>query len=387
MITFTSAAAANRLYMAYNNLIIRYYSTATNAPLRSEITGLGLTVSPNEPPITLYPDPDGRFFFNFRPYVAALINRNNFEDTVEPEIVSGQPDTFVYNVFNRMFLQRLVTITVYLPGGASETHNLTLSWLAGVQQLGDVHQYLLGDTCILSPFMAGTQNSYYLKYWQGYPFDIPFFANVTGLTVKNETNLLQQEFPSLGAYGTRLFVSDGRTDESLEDLLPLAVGYNRLRIMRDEEESDADPFILLEKMPYKCGVYLKWLNALGGYSYWLFEDTYSIDRATKSLGELDRDNDNPTETFARTTQIGKESVDTLKVVAELLTENESRIVQGILDSPKIYLFTGQPYAQSSYRHWVEVTLKTTSARIKNPREPLTNFTFDIELPVRYAQVL
>lgn len=382
MITFTTAVQASRLYMAFNNLIIRYGTTTTTTPVRSEITGLTADA------ITLYPGPDGRFFFNFRPYVSALINTHNFEDTVQPQIDSTLPDTFVYNVANRVFLQRPVLIKVYVTDGADpETHSVTLSWLAGVQQLGDPFVFNSGDTYILSPFMAGTTNSYYLKYWQGYPFDIPFFASISGLTIKNETNLLEQEFPSLGGYGTRLFVSDGRTDESLEDLLPLAVGYNRLRIKRYEDDSDKDPFIHIEKMPYSCGVYLKWLNAQGGYSYWLFEDTYSIDRATKSLGELDRDNANLGDTFARTTQIGKESADTLKVVAELLTENESRIVQGILDSPKIYLFTGKPYAQSSYRHWVEVTLKTTSARIKNPREPLTNFAFDIELPVRYAQVL
>ncbi|KOS07007.1 hypothetical protein AM493_13920 [Flavobacterium akiainvivens] len=386
MITFTTAVTQRSLYMAFNNLIIRYYSTTTTTPLYSEITGL--TIGTAAMPIRLYPDPNGWFFFNFRPYVAALINRNNFEDTVQPQIDAANADTFVYYVSNRVFLQRLVQIKVYLPGVETpETHTVTLSWLAGVQQLGDPFEYVVSNTYVLSPFMAGTANSYYLKYWQGYPFDIPFYASITGLTLKNETNLLQQEFPSLGAYGTRLFVSDGRTDESLEDLLPLAVGYNRLRIKRYEEDTDKDPFIHLEKMPYKCGIYLKWLNAQGGYSYWLFEDTYSIDRATKSLGELDRDNNNLGDTFARTTQIGKESIDTLKVVAELLTENESRIVQGILDSPKIYLFTGKPYSQSSYRHWVEVSLKTTSARIKNPREPLTNFMFDIELPVRYAQTL
>jgi hypothetical protein len=384
MIQFTTPVSQHSLYMAFNNLIIRYYSTTSTAPLYSQVTGL--TIGLQDSPITLYPSPEGMFFFNFKPYVAALINNHDFEDTVQPEILPGEPESFVYNVANRVFLQRPVTITVFLPGGATEVHTVTLSWLAGVQQPGQVHNFRISDTLVLSPFMAGTTNSYYLKYWQGYPFDIPFYANVTGLNIKNETNLLEHAF-ALGAYGTRLFVSDGRTDESLEDLLPLAVGYNRLRIMRNEAPTDADPFIHLEKMPYRCGVYLKWLNALGGYSYWLFEDTYSIDRTTKSLGGLDRDSANLEDTFARTTQIGKESVDTLKVVAELLTENESRIVQGILDSPKVYLFTGQPYAQNSYRHWVEVSLKTTSARIKNPREPLTNFTFDIELPVRYAQTL
>jgi hypothetical protein len=181
--------------------------------------------------------------------------------------------------------------------------------------------------------------------------------------------------------------SNGDDDETLEDILPLAEGYNTLRVMQLDTEADTDKFISLHKVPYKQGVYLKWLNALGGYSYWLFEDTYSIDRSTKQLGELDRDNDNLEDTFGRSIQIGKESQDSLKIIAELLTEDERRIVEGILDSPKIYLFTGKPFAQNGYRDWIEVSLKTTSARIKNPRQPLTNFTFDIELPMRYTQTL
>ncbi|MES2487392.1 MAG: hypothetical protein V4581_15780, partial [Bacteroidota bacterium] len=341
MIVFTTPTDSNTLNMAFNNHIIRFYSNSIQ-PVRCEITGLTTGT------ITLYPDPANRFFFNFKPYVSALINRNNFEDTTQPDLNSADPESFVYNIASRVFLQRPVILKIYPATGIEDTHQVTLSWLAGVQQLGDPAQYAVSDTLVLSAYQKNALNSYYLKYWQGYPFDIPFYANVTGLTLKNETNLLSQTFP-LGGYGSRLFVSDGRTDESLEDVLPMATGFNRLRIMRNETASNNDKFIHLQKVPYKCGVYLKWLNAMGGYNYWLFEDTYSIDRTTKHLGELDRDNANLADTFARTTQIGKESTDTLKVVAELLTEDESRIVQGILDSPKVYLFTGQPYAQNGYR--------------------------------------
>jgi len=381
MIQFTTPADSHTLNMAFNNHIIRFYSNNAPNALYAEIAGL------TTPALRLYPAPDNTFFFNFKPYVSALINTHDFEDTVQPEISSGNADSFVYNIASKVFLQRPVIIKIFLPDNVQDTHSVTLSWLAGVQQPGDPAEYAVSDTLVLSPHKKDALNAYYLKYWQGYPFDVPVYANVTGLTIKNETNLLSAQFP-LGGYGSRLFISDGRTDESLEDVLPLATGFNSLRIMRDEVDySDDDKFIHLEKMPYKCGVYLKWLNAMGAYSYWLFEDTYSIDRTTKHLGELDRDNSNLADTVARTAQIGKESVDTLKVVAELLTEDESRIVQGILDSPKIYLFTGQPYARNGYRNWLGVVLKTTSARLKNPRQPLTNFAFDIELPTRYTQVL
>ena len=74
-------------------------------------------------------------------------------------------------------------------------------------------------------------------------------------------------------------------------------------------------------------------------------------------------------------------------MAELLNEEERRIVEGLIDSPKIYLFTGRPYGRSSYRDWLEVTLKNTNVRLKNPKQPLVNFAFDLELPLRYTQTL
>lgn len=193
--------------------------------------------------------------------------------------------------------------------------------------------------------------------------------------------------PGLRGPVCRLFFSDGRTDETLEDLLPITEGRNNIRFKTTSLNQHTYKYIHLDKVPYQCGVYLKWLNKYGGYSYWLFEDTFAIDRSTKYTGEVDNDNANPEDAFGRVLQMGKESQDTIKVTAELINPEERTVTEGLLDSPKIYLFTGQPFARNSYRDWVEVTLKTTSARIKNFRQPLTNFSFDLELPQRYTQTL
>lgn len=382
MIVFTTGIEPNRLYMAFNNHVVRFRSNTIGAePLYCDITaGSALNVR-------LYPDPLGNFFFNFKPYVSALINRRNFNDNTNVEINSNEPQAFVYGFNHGTFLQLMVNFRITLLTEETETTEVTghaLSWLAGVEQINDYNNFNSNGLYVLSPFRKLSATDYYLKYWQGYPFDMPFYTSGTGITLYNETNLLSASFSILG-YGERLFFSDGRTDESLEDLLPLVEGYNKLKLSGSGTANDK--YIMLEKMGYKSGVYLKWLNKYGGYSYWLFEDTYSVDRSTKHLGEIDRDNANLTEANTRTNQIGKESQDTIKIIAELLTEDERRIVEGILDSPKIYLFTGQPYSRSSLKDWTEVTLKTTNARLKNAKQPLTNFTFDIELPVRYTQRL
>ncbi len=391
MINFLQSINTPKLRMAYNNDVIRFQTSNDSLPVSCTIQD-----SSNDINVTIYPNPQGEFYFNFKPYVSALINTQNFDDTMEPNIQGDDADSYVYDFTSGTYTQRNITFTVTYDDATTENVSYTLSWLAGVQQPTSIYNFKTDDLLLLSPFKKDSANSHYLKYWQGYPFDIPFYntsAYVNPLTGKksllitNKTNLLSYDFSTTGSC-FRAVVSDGRTNVTLEDLLPLTEGFNELVCTtRTLTFVAKEKYLTLEKVPYSCGVYLKWLNAMGGYSYWLFENTYSIDRRTKHIGEIDRDNNNLEDTFARVATLGKDSQDTIRVIAELLNEDERGIVEGILDSPKIYLFTGKPYSQNGHRNWIEVSLKTSSARLKNPRQPLTNFTFDLELPERYTQTL
>lgn len=381
MIVFTTFQHEDTLRLAYNNDVVRFYSNSAGiVPLYCDVTALGLNVR-------LYPAPGNRFFFNFKPFVTALLNTRNFEDVVVTDLNADDPESFIYESVGT-FLRRNVTFKIRMSNNTDETQSFVMYWFAGVEQLGNHITFSRKGLYALSPFIKGTTNKHYIKYWQGYPFDISvyYFIDKT-LRIKNLTNLMEAEF--IGSeYIKRLFLSDGRTDETLDEVLPLVEGYNELKLMQNEEpNANEDKYITLEKVPYKCGVYFKWLNKYAGYSYWLFEDTYSIDRNSKQLGELDRDTFNREDTFSNAIQIGKESQDTIRVVAELLTAEERDIVEGIFDSPKIYMFTGQPFARNGVRDWVEVSLKTTNGRIKNAKEMMTNMALDFELPIRHTQTL
>lgn len=380
MIQFVKQLNPNLLRMAFNNDVVRFKSSLTTTPEYAEIT-----INPGTT-VRLYPSPTGWFYFNFKPYMSVFINTDDFADTVQPGLTAEDAGSFVYSAANRIATPRIVTFTVYYASGLTDAQSYTLSWLAAVQQPGNYITYSANELIVLSPPMPDATNIAYLKYWEGYPFDVSLYSPGGEVTINNLSNGISQSFSLIG-YGDRLYFSDGRTTETLEDQIPLIEGHNRLRLILNEQSTENAKFIVLEKAPPCTGVYLKWLNALGGYSYWLFENTYAIDRSTKQLGEIDRDFENPDTAFARSIQTGREVQDTLKIVAELLTPPQRDIVQNLLESPKVYLFTGAPYSRSSPQSWTEVTVKTTSARIKNPRESLTNFAFDIELPVRYTQVL
>jgi hypothetical protein len=373
-ISFIQPIQENKLRMAFNNDVIRFKSDSVLVPAFAVITGL-TGIAPR-----LYPAPDGTFFINLMPYVSSLINTRSFNDTLQPDINGSNPNSFIYAFSDGTILQASVKFSITFADGTIESVTQSLTWLAAVQQ---IESYVLLDktkTYALAPLKIGTADRNMIKYWQGYPFDIPFYSPGTSITIKNETNLLDATFTT-PTPAFRLVLSNGDDDETLENILPLADGFNKLKI--DSRQCE----FVINKVPYKCGMYLKWINPMGGYSYWLFEETHSIDRSSKQLGELDRDINGLEYAFNRAAQIGKDSQDTIRIVAELLTDNERRTVETILDSPKIYLFTGQPYSRNDFRNWVEVTLKTTSARIKNAKRPITNFALDIELPQRYTQTL
>lgn len=391
MIKFVTDIEKEKLRMAYNNDILRFYSDAANPAQYADLvlTEDNLFQLENVEPkqffsIRLYPNPQGQFYVNLQPYAAAALNTRNFEDKLAPAPEAGSTASFVYNYNDGTLLTGTLTISIAHSDDTVTKSRYALTWLAGVQQHGEYSRLAKNAFLLLSPPRKDNANEWPLKYWQGYPFDFSFYqpnsllSLFRQITIKNETNALQLTFTQEGSIN-RLVFSDGRTDETLETVLPLAEGMNRLKFSFTQPK-----WALVEKVPYKCGVYLKWLNAFGGYSYWLFEDTYAIDRSTRSLGEMDSDNANIEHSFGRSISLGKESQDSMKIIAELLTEDDRRIVEGILDSPKIYLFTGQPFARSSTRDWVEVTLKTTSARLRNPKQQLINFAFEIELPERYT---
>lgn len=380
MIQFKNIQNPEYLRMAYNNDIYRFYSD-TVSPSFAEVTIQGNT------PIRLYPSPEGMFFCNLKPYISAMINTLDFEDITTTNLIATDAGSFTYPANDGHLLKASVDFKITQITDSEtfdDSTTLELQWLAAAQQHGAFNNLRKDNLLVLSPHLPEAMNNWYIKYWEGYPFDVTFYSNRSSIILQNTSNLLLGEFDT-GQECTRLFFSDGRTDVTLEDFIPMNTGLNHLKMTR---ENDSNYYTLTVDKANGCkGVYLKWLNTQGGYSYWLFENTYAIDRTVKDLGELERDFKNLANSSARTAQIGRQVQDSIKVVAELLTPPQRNIVQNLLESPKVYLFTGTPYGRTNYHDWIEVAVKTSSARIKNPREELTNFSFELEPPERYTITL
>lgn len=171
----------------------------------------------------------------------------------------------------------------------------------------------------------------------------------------------------------RVIISNGN------ELINLERGYNNFVINNVS--------IQIENITDVCsGHYLKWLNAFGGWNYWLFfkgNDTLT----TKDLGTIYNDYEDVVDTISPYVAIGKTSENNITVQQELITPNEMLILNDLLESPKVYLFTGTQNEIVQPNDWLEVTIKSGAFRISNSREKLNSLSITIELPANITKTL
>lgn len=383
MIIFNTDISETKLLMAYNNQVIIFYSDSALVPLNCQITGLGINA-------TLYPKPDGLFRFNFKEYIMAAINTKNFADDLQPELIPLDSDSFTYDVSNGVYLSGNVLIRINFLDASFESTTKTLQFLAGVEQIESYRKNEIiiadADYVVLSKLKSNTSNTTYLKYFAGYPFEFSFFTTkpLDSFSISNTTTSTDYQFTGKGKI-TSLFLSDGSTDVSIEDFISLAQGTNILRIKNDE--GFQTPIIELEKQESSCGIYLKFLNNYGRWNYWLFSKHHNRNRRTQYFDEIDNDFNNLESTISPTIQIGKASQDSIKCIAERIYEHEKELLESIIDSPKILMFTGERFSRTSPNDWIEVKLRTSDFMITEPKTKQFNFLIDIQLPNRNTQTL
>jgi hypothetical protein len=370
---------------AFNNNVIRFASDTSGAlPLKADIA-IGTQVE------TIYPSPDGSFYFNFKEYFAAIVVTNNLRDTAEVTLNPALASS--YTAAGGSFYFVNIGISVLMDNTTTETASREVRILAGVQQLVNYKRYdrfTEGKCAVLLPNSPDTNVTHYVKYWEGYPLDVSFLepdydTETLGIIpIVNETTADGYSF-RLKAKHTRLYLSDGRTDQTITNLLPLAGGRNVLAW--ETSESEVIRIVVDKVDDCKKGPYLKYFNAQGGWSYWKFPAYEQDTIALRNIGEIDTSGDNLADTFSQTSQIGINASQRMQVASGLLTPEEFAALSGILTSPKIYLFTGRPFARAEVSDWVEVRLATQRQVIKDYKNRPLEINLEIELPDYYTQTL
>ena len=361
-ILFTTDISQTNILFSHQNNVVVFKSDSVKKALKVEITINGEM-------FVIYPNPLGVFYYNFYQYIQSSVNTKNLADDLNVDLSTA----FIYNSEAGTYLENSIGFKIIFIDSTFEIISKSLKWILGCLQIED---YKSNPTIfpINAPFILGSK---YVKYFEGYPFDISVYVGVsTKLQITNELNLLfiKTFTPSKV---NRIIFSDGNIDSTINDTLSIANGINDLKITSNA----INVFLELEKQNNCDGVYLKWLNNLGGWSYWLFEKESRV-RNTKDLGEVQNDYYNPIDTIGPTISIGKTSKDIIKTTTGIISLKEINLLESIIDSPKIYYFKGIPFSKNNFNDWIEVSLKTSSIILKNAKRNNFQFNIELEMPDR-----
>lgn len=505
-IVFEKQLSLTDLLFSYNN------NTVTFKQSNTTLTPTKATVFFNNMQFTLFPDPQNKFYFNFKYAISTMLNgTNNFADVTNLDIVNTIANDFqseviadggTFEAFNclvseleyfgvdpiipytdTIFRNFCVTYNISYSNNTNDTSTICYNFLSAYvnpqnyKQLYPNFPYDVNTQMFLKPIP-------YLKYWSGYPFDVTFYnGELSDLEVGVATDLgavYSLDFliffdPNLGSELTFFIENDsfvgnvGQTklikynvgsyellvfenlrvgdyiaindwkyevvnisnignvyslntkiiikgtdyfpieDTEITSTFELNSGIqttetytnenriNRVVISNGNElinlERGYNNFVInnvsiqIENITEVCsGHYLKWLNAFGGWNYWLFykgNDTLT----TKDLGTIYNDYEDVVDTISPYVAIGKTSENNIVVQQELITQNEMLILNDLLESPKVYLFTGTPNEVVQPNDWLEVTIKAGSFRVVNSREKLNSLSLTIELPMNNTKTL
>lgn len=217
----TDISTINLLYAFNNNVVIFKSNTSSVSQVKAEVLTNGNTY-------TIYPNPNGDFWFNFKGIKS--VELANTDETINPDL----DVSLVYNWSSFATLEETVTFKIYLSNSTIETATRSVKWLNGYVNLYDYKRNypnfdLDNGIFLLKPLPL-------VKYYEGLPFDIGFYKGDNNpFTLKNNSNLIDWTFTA--AYKVpRLFFSDGRLDVSIEDYVSLNEGFNKMTLSSGDND-------------------------------------------------------------------------------------------------------------------------------------------------------
>jgi hypothetical protein len=389
-IVFEKNLSVTDLLFAYNNNNVTFKQSSTSLVAKKA------TVFFNNQLFTLFPDPNGKFYFNFKYSAPTFINDSNFADgscfnlaeqiatTFQNEVIAdgGTFEAFdclveqledlgidpIIDWTDNIYKEFEVTYKIFYTNNTEDTLIQYYDFLSAYVNYQDYKKLYPSF-----PYNADTTQMMlkpipYLKYWNGYPFDFTWYDG-TESELYFDVNGEQFYFQNSNRIN-RVIVSNGGSE-----FISLNAGYNTINEFQIEKITDI------------CeGHYIKWLNSFGGWNYWLFNkgnDTLS----TKDLGTIFNDYNDVVDTISPYVAIGKTSENNITVRQDNITQDEFLILNDILESPKVYLFTGVQNEVVQANDWLEVTIKSGAFRVSNAKEKMTNLNLTIELPANNTKTL
>jgi len=360
------------VYPVFNESYIEFTSTLANNNRATITLNENLLVIGDY--FEIYPNKDGVYQFNLKEIISEKLTQNGFVDQWS-ETPSNQNINTFGETIDGSYLSQELTIRVY-SNITNESVIKTYNFFKYVVQVGEGYNFNTSRICNPSK----NKFDYNITYFEGYPFamDMMRVSNNIDISIKNNNTGFISDTISTSELNTfRLYVDTGTSNWTTQGFLPLNDILNRLEI---RAKSGLGTFVTsnvnLKKISSKCGVYLKWFNNQGGYSYFLFDEFYKNNIKSNQLKLISNNQfNNANELKNLTSPIGKEGYESLVINANV-DENESYFLKNLFTSPSVQMWSqNEPFIEGE---WIDVEL--SGSYETNNKSSKNKITVTLDLP-------
>lgn len=361
-----SAPGTDELLNAFNDNVIIF---KRNNSEKLEITFNG------KYPITLYPSPTNEYYLNLKEPAKALINQNKFKDEITPDI---ENEGYVYPD-NSMYLKMKISIDRVV-GRQRFNAELNYQFVKAVEQISNFKDTIFKantDKGYLMLPRLKTEDFYRVNYYEGYPMDVSLYLETSNineskqlyLKLKNTTTGHQANV-SWRYFVSRLYFSQGSQNFTIDDILPIQTGVNRIELEINRNKS---LLLYVNKKESKCAPYFKFYRNRGGWGYIRFEKEFSIKDKIRDQKEVSLDFDGIQNTLTRSLVSEKQSTIEMKFQTEALEDWEMQNFKDFVRSPRVEMYVQDLFQKQEKDSWVGVkvsgnSLDTKSLKTKFNRE-------------------
>lgn len=367
------------IYPAYNDCWIQFSSDLAGND-KAEVD-----ISPDSTfPSTflIYPDTNGVYTFNLREAIQIVLNESGFNDpndTPPADYVEGYPYGYMKLASGET---NAMTIEVFNDATSETKSDMSYEFIRGVKQIGE--DIYANSAQVLNVCEGLNGTDYQLTYFEGFPFTFELQRILTTEAVSlknlNSGDETAAAFTPASNGSVRYWVDKGNgSNWTTSGFLPLSETDNRIEVYVAVPPA-AGVFktnVRIRKVNERAGVYLKWFNADGGYSYWLFDEYRREDLRTSMLGvsaneqflNVDEGREAPFKS------IGSSATKRLRLNTRV-EDWQAKQLESLYYSPSVQMYTSTtPHLSGT---WVNVEV-VSNLQIANKKK-LNEVVVNIELP-------
>tara|TARA_R110002049_G_scaffold309180_1_gene518135 strand:- start:23988 stop:25163 length:1176 start_codon:yes stop_codon:yes gene_type:complete len=384
-IVFTKNPSITDIQSAFNNNVVEFSSDSGLDSVKCTIV---LTYNFIDYIFVITPNTNNDFYFNLKEISSKLAKINKFDDSLTSPVFGLNDYDFLFNI--------TVNYIVELSNGSQDSSFNTYFFQKSLMQINNPYPNIFNTTDTFD-----VVNYYDLTMFDGYPFDITVYAQ-NNFTIFNTAN---SESLSLtlnsGVTQYRLFLSNGyllgsqegtfftRVNElsggftvenscfSFTGSNVIETGLNALKLI----ETGGVPIDFNLDVKQGCGIYLKYFNNYGNYSYWLFEDVYTTNLKTSTTDTVSSDFLDIDETFATEFSTGKTSSKEITLRTKNLNSNQRKQLESLFTSPRVEMYLGSKgdIANDLSNKWQTVLLSDGSFSQGSSKRELSNAMVTIKV--------